>query len=333
MAQTCNTCVLPSYPPDITIDSSGLCSVCKAYKKEAPIKFVESDFVAQVKKAVRKAKGQYDCLVMCSGGKDSTSALHKAVKKYGLRPLAFTFDHGFEDPGALANVRRATEILDVDWLMLKSHFMRDFFAEIICSGLPVPICPICSLWYMQLTYETARVYQVPVIISGWTRGQMNSQPEQSSEESFREFGKMTEQTSKFIQAMRIKYPKYKDFPLTMEEVIKKYRKIQVISPHWFTQEDPEEYSALIRKELDWQPIKHSFPRGSVNCRLNFAASHLAMKAYGYTHYHIEMSRLIRQHELTRAEALEALQLDIREKPVATMVKEVLDLLGCGDNEL
>jgi hypothetical protein len=329
----CRRCVLPASEPDISLDDEGLCSVCRT-EDSAPAAppLLEVDFVKMLNRAVRKAKGPYDCLVMCSGGKDSTAALHKIVRRYRLRPLAFTFDHGFEDPGAIENVRRAVEILGVDWVVHRSSHMHDLFAAAIRHPSPVPICPLCSLWYMELTYETAKRYGVPVIISGWTRGQMMRGGRSGNGQA--EYRSMAEVTGAFIRQVRKDLPdKYGRFPLTMEEVIARNRKLQVLSPHWFLREDPSEYARCIAEELGWRPIPESYPFGSVNCRLNFVASHLTLKGFGFTHYHIEMSKLIRQGEMSRSEAVEALKLDIAREPVAAMVREVLGTLGCSQEDL
>ena len=39
----------------------------------------------------------------------------------------------------------------------------------------------------------------------------------------------------------------------------------------------------------------------------------ALEKYGYTHYHVEMSRLIREGLMTRAEALEQLRADFSDE--------------------
>ena len=42
-----------------------------------------------------RGKGDYDCIVPFSGGKDSTYVLYKVVKEHNLKPLVISFDHGF----------------------------------------------------------------------------------------------------------------------------------------------------------------------------------------------------------------------------------------------
>ena len=94
----CQRCVLPESKPDIWLDGAGICNICRDFDKQnnghEQVKFLESDFIKILNQ--NKSKGKYDCLIMCSGGKDSTAALYYMKKRYKLNPLAFTFDHGFE---------------------------------------------------------------------------------------------------------------------------------------------------------------------------------------------------------------------------------------------
>ncbi|HUP56768.1 MAG TPA: hypothetical protein VM598_04895, partial [Bdellovibrionota bacterium] len=55
----------------------------------------------------------------------------------------------------------------------------------------------------------------------------------------------------------------------------------------------------------------SYPGRSTNCALNFISVFNSLKNYGYTHYHVEMSKLIRQGVLSRDEALRDLELNIQ----------------------
>ena len=49
-----------------------------------------------------------------------------------------------------------------------------------------------------------------------------------------------------------------------------------------------------------------------------------MKYFGYTHYHVEMSKLIREGLLTREEALNLLEVNFDHN----LVNSVLSKIGC-----
>ena len=137
----CKKCVLPDSPPDITLDAEGVCNVCRAHEKSGAacsVPLLETDFVKIL--AQHKGKHAYDCLVMCSGGKDSTASLYYMKRRYKANPLAFMFDHGFETEDAVANVQRAVEKLGVDFLSFRSTFMHGIFSKILKTGSQAVIC-------------------------------------------------------------------------------------------------------------------------------------------------------------------------------------------------
>lgn len=229
MKRICTQCVMPESPPWITLDEQGVCNLCHKHSQEKKVKdetkILESDLVKIFNK--HKGKNKYDCLVMCSGGKDSTSALYYIKKRYNLNPLAFTFDHGFETPEALTNINNAVEILGVDFLFFKSEFMKDMFSKIHETNSKAVICHPCSIWYMALTYDIAARFEIPIIIAGWTKGQAMKKEVMSKcacNISEPEFVAMGEATKEFIEKQVKTDPKYKDFPIAWKKFLKGPRK-------------------------------------------------------------------------------------------------------------
>lgn len=309
----CRKCVLPETKPGIWLNEDGICNVCLEYEKakQSIAKSLETDFIKILNQY--KGKGEYDCLVMCSGGKDSTASLYYMKRRYKLNPIAFTFDHGFETEDALENVRNAVEILGVDFLFFKSDFMKDMFSRILKTESKAVICHLCSIWYMELTFKMAARFNAPIIIAGWTKGQSTKQPLMSRcgcSINQPEFVSMARATEEFLEKHVRTDPKYKNFPKSMEEVLTKAQKAHkclVLSPHWFLPYSSDVYVETIKNELKWKLPQLSYPANSTNCYLNFISVYNAMKYYGYTHYHVEMSKLIREGLLTREEASKSLE--------------------------
>lgn len=328
----CKRCVMPESPPDITFNEEGICNLCQAHDLEKEMteketKPLETDFLKIINKY--KGKSKYDCLVMCSGGKDSTSSLYYMTKRYKLNPLAFTFDHGFETEEALDNVRNAVEILGIDFLFFKSEYMKDMFRRLLKSGSKAVLCHPCSIWYMDLAFDVAARYEIPMIVAGWTKGQSTKQGVMSKcgcNIHAIEFQAMAKATQEFLNEELPKMNKYKNFPTSMEEVQKRAKKRYksiVVSPHWFLPYGPKEYVKMIKKELNWKPPKLSYPKGSTNCTLNFVSVYNSIKHYGYAHYHVEASKLIREGVISRDEALEELKIDF-DKDLLNKISNELD---------
>jgi len=326
----CQRCIMPERKPDIFLNDKGICNLCLEHdfvkRTEDNVKPLETDFLKIINKY--KGKQKYDCLVMCSGGKDSTSSLYYMTKRYKLNPLAFTFDHGFETEEAMENIRNAVEILNVDFLYFKSNYMHDMFEKILKSGSKAVVCHPCSIWYMDLAFDIAARYDIPIIVAGWTKGQSTKQGMMSKcgcNTHSPEFKAMGEATVDFLNKELNDMPKYKDFPKSMDEVLKKANKKHksiVVSPHWFLPFGPEVYIEVIKKELNWKIPKVSYPEGSTNCSLNFISVYNSMKNFGYTHYHVEMSKLIREGVITREEALESLKLNFDKELLNSVAKKL-----------
>lgn len=117
----CTRCVISGEFPRIEFDDEGVCSFCR----DRAFYVAENDAIDQARAQITelfadRPKGrQYDALVCLSGGKDSTYTLMLAVRKYGLRTLAFTFDNGFLSAFALENIRGAVDVLAVDHIMMR----------------------------------------------------------------------------------------------------------------------------------------------------------------------------------------------------------------------
>ncbi len=327
----CRRCVLPEVKPSIFFDAEGVCNLCHEHDQnrelEEEAKLHESDLLKILKK--HKSKGKYDVLAMCSGGKDSTSALYYMKTRYKLNPLAFMFDNGFESEDAIRNVERAADKLGVDFMFFKSNYMKDMYGKILETKSKAVICHPCSLWYMDLAYEIADRHEIPLIIAGWTKGQSTNQKVMSKcgcNAASPEFKDMGEATKSFLDTYVRNDPRYKDFPASMEEVMKKAAerksKALVISPHWFLPFGAEVYVPTIQKELGWEYPQLSYPGRSTNCMLNFISVYNSMKNYGYTHYHVEMSKLIRQNVISREDALRDLEFQISKSQLNAIAKKL-----------
>ncbi len=142
---------------------------------------------------------------------------------------------------------------------------------------------------------------------------------------FNEYEYLSSETKEFIRNNLRKIPKYKDFPLNIKEAIKKAlkkQKITSLSPHWFIDDKPEDNLNLLKKELDWKQINQSYPLGTTNCQLNFPNVFLSMKNFGFSHYTIEISKMIRSGEISREEALQKLKIDFDKNYVNSILKEI-----------
>ncbi|MFJ7205986.1 OzmP [Streptomyces sp. NPDC098789] len=131
----CTVCSLKADHPGVVLDDKGVCNLCTMDFAEGLLEnYRYTSKVFTEFQQAPQATGEYDCLFMYSGGKDSTYMLDKFVNEYGKRVLAFTFDVPFESVHAAQNIALAKEkipatfVLDADddniKLMMREVFTR-----------------------------------------------------------------------------------------------------------------------------------------------------------------------------------------------------------------
>jgi len=116
----CTSCVMDTTDPNIVFDQDGVCQSCKTYYKTiepswnyGKNKEAELSLVLEKIKKAGKNKA-YDCLLGLSGGLDSSYLLHMAIKEWGLRPLVFHVDAGWNTDIAKDNINKMINKLGID---------------------------------------------------------------------------------------------------------------------------------------------------------------------------------------------------------------------------
>lgn len=85
----CTICLYPESKSDLTIHDDGVCSACKSYISRSFIDWNKKEQELLKILDQYRGKGEFDCIVPVSGGKDSTYQVIKMLE-YGMRPLAVT---------------------------------------------------------------------------------------------------------------------------------------------------------------------------------------------------------------------------------------------------
>ncbi|WP_029544418.1 N-acetyl sugar amidotransferase [Selenomonas sp. AB3002] len=94
----CKKCTMPDTRPGIVFDENGVCSACNNYAKRKEIdwdkRFKEfEEFCDKYRNC--NGKGQYDCAVAVSGGKDSHFQVHMLKEVMNMHPILFTVEDNF----------------------------------------------------------------------------------------------------------------------------------------------------------------------------------------------------------------------------------------------
>ena len=140
----CSCCVMDTKAdPSMIIDANGKCERCNMYENIVAPNWNhgighEQELQALLTKIKKTGKGKkYDCLIGLSGGFDSTYLLHMSIKEWGLRPLVFHVDSGFDLPLGVQNIRAICDKLGVDLKIAKidQDDMRNFQLAMFRTGM------------------------------------------------------------------------------------------------------------------------------------------------------------------------------------------------------
>ena len=105
---------------NITFDVSGSCDYCRNYYRNILPNWHPNDIgrkmIAPVIERIRKEgmKRDHDCVIGVSGGVDSSYVTYLAKHTFGLRPLVFHVDAGWNSQEAVNNIERLIDGLGLD---------------------------------------------------------------------------------------------------------------------------------------------------------------------------------------------------------------------------
>lgn len=117
----CKRCVYPAITVNLSFDEEGICSSCRTFERfnaltpehwEKRKKRFES-----IVEGIKRKKGDYDCIIAVSGGKDSYYQTHIICKEYGLKPLLVTYHGNNYLPEGDYNRDRMRHVFDADHLV------------------------------------------------------------------------------------------------------------------------------------------------------------------------------------------------------------------------
>lgn len=168
----CTRCVMDATDVDIQFDEAGVCNYCHEFEQVTSKQWFPNDEGrAMLEKTLNaiKAEGkgkEYDCILGLSGGLDS-SYLAIKMHEFGLRPLVFHIDAGWNSELAVANIENIVKHCNYD---LHTHVvdweeMRDLHLAYLRAGVANQDVPQDHVFFSTL-YHYAVKSGVRYIMSG-----------------------------------------------------------------------------------------------------------------------------------------------------------------------
>lgn len=307
--QICSNCVMDTSDPNIRFDENGVCDHCHDFETSVkPNWHTDERGRTELEKIIdeikKSGKGRdFDCLLGLSGGVDSSYMLHMAVKEFGLRPLVFHVDGGWNSELAVHNINVMIDKLGLDLYteVINWEEMRDFQLAFFKSGVPHLDIPQDHAFIATL-YQFAEKYKIKYILNG---GNLSTECVQYPMEWFY-YGTDMKQIKDIIRRFgTIKMETYPFSSVLRHKVYLKYLKgVRVVKPLNNIPFYKNEALLFLQKEYGWKP----YPQKHFESRFTkFYEGYWLYERFGYDTRRVQLSSLILTGQMTRDEALEILK--------------------------
>lgn len=307
--QICTNCVMDTTDSKIVFDEKGVCDHCNTFFNDIlPYWHTDERGEKKLKEIVAKIKKEgkgkdFDCLMGMSGGIDSSYLLYAMKEKYGLRPLVFHVDAGWNSQIAVNNIERLVDGLGLDLYteVINWEEIKDLQLAYFKSGVPHIDTPQDHAFFATM-YKFASKHKIKYILTGGNY----------STECVRNPLEWMYYQSDSIQLRDI-YKKHgtgklKDYPVTnilWHKVYLPYFKgIKLIRPLDYIPYNKDEAMQFLVDSYGYQkyPQKHFESRFT-----RFYEAYWLPKKFGYDTRKVQFSSLILTDQMTREEALEELK--------------------------
>jgi N-acetyl sugar amidotransferase len=332
----CTNCVMDTSDSMITFDEKGICDHCQGfYSTILPNWHTDErgrDALSRIIEKIRKeGEGKdFDCIIGVSGGIDSSYLTYVSREEYGLRPLVFHVDAGWNSQVAVNNIEKLVDNLGLDLYteVIDWEEIKDLQLAYIKSGVPHIDVPQDHAFFATM-YNFASKYRVKYILTGanysteCVRNPIEWMYYQSDSTQLKDIHK------------RFGTVPLKRYPLTSilwHKVYLRYvRGIQVVKPLNYVPYMKEEAMQLLVDRFGWQRYaqKHFESRFT-----KFYESYWLPRKFGYDTRRVQYSSLILTEQMTREEALEKLSHPAYdEETIAHEFEYVATKLGISVDEL
>lgn len=306
--QICSSCVMDTSDSKISFDEQGVCDHCNTFYNHTLPNWHTGDkgrleLEALVKTIKASGHGKdFDCIIGMSGGIDSSYLAYIATE-FGLRPLVFHVDAGWNSQEAVNNIEKLVDKLELDLYteVIDWQEIRDLQLAYFKSGVPHIDSPQDHAFFATM-YKFAEEHDIKYILTGANlsteciRNPIEWMYYQSDSIQLRDIH------AKFGTRPLVNYPVTSI--LRHKVWLPYFKGIKVVRPLNMVEYDKAEAVELLTDKFGWQP----YPQKHFESRFTrFYEGYWLPKKFGFDTRKVQYSSLILTNQMTRDEALEKLK--------------------------
>jgi len=164
----CTRCCMPETQEGVQFDELGLCTACQTSEQKIHINWVarEKELRKILYEAKEKAKGNYDCILPLSGGKDSMFQGYVLTQVYGMKVLGVTFSHNWYSETGWYNLQNMLNVFNIDHVMFTPN--RNLVNRLARKSLEAigDSCWTCHSGPPAFVFKMAIAYNIPLLVWG-----------------------------------------------------------------------------------------------------------------------------------------------------------------------
>lgn len=293
----------------IVFDDNGVCDHCNTFYMDIlPYWHTDHRGDSYLKNLITKikktgSKHDFDCLMGVSGGIDSSYLLYIMKEKYGLRPLVFHVDAGWNSQIAVNNIEKLIDGLGLDLYteVINWEEIKDLQLSFIKSGVSHIDTPQDHAFFATM-YKFASKHNIKYILTGGNystecvRNPMDWMYFQSDSRQLKDIQKKHGSI------------KLKTFPVTNilwhKVYLPYFKRIKLLRPLDYVPYNKDDAMQLLTDKFGYQKYtqKHFESRFT-----KFYESYWLPEKFGFDTRKVQYSSLILTNQMTRSEALEKLK--------------------------
>ena len=306
----CKNCIMDSSDSSISFDETGQCTYCdNFYRKILPEWNANLKDKKGLLKVIDKIKKEgknkdFDCIIGLSGGLDSSYLAYMAKVKFGLRPLLFHVDAGWNTDRAVGNIEKLVDGLGLDLYteVINWEEIKDLQVAFLKSQIPHQDIPQDTAFFSEM-YKFARKHKVKYVLTG-----SNYSTECIREPD--EWGVTPGIDKTLIKDIHSIYGArpLRTFPIIDVFVSKIYYKyflgMQVFNPLNFITYVKSDAEVELNKFCGWKKFKHKHHESRFT---RFFEDYWLPNKFGFDKRRAHFSSLILTGQMTREDAIERIK--------------------------